>query len=138
MKIEKLNLHGLNTVEALEKVHNSVNWCLLNNVDILAINHGKGHHSEKGFSVLRQEVRKYLKNEPRLPENAYQVILGESNYPVALAFDSGLTLMVRNNLVHSYIGGQKQQEKNQAIFSIDAKKQRKIDKSRQAAKRKRK
>jgi len=138
LKLEELNLHGLNLTEAMEKLYKNIDWCLANGVDILVINHGKGHHSERSFSVLKQEVRKYLKNEPRLQDNDYRVIMGESDYPVALSFDAGLTLLVKNNLVNSYIGGQKQQKKNQAVFSDEGKKQRKIAKSLHAAKRKRK
>lgn len=137
MKIEYLNLHGLGLEEALEKVKQNISWCLHNGVTVLAINHGKGHHAQRGFSVLKQEVRKYLKNEPLLKEYGYKIIYGESDYPVALTFDEGVTLIVHPEAEKNHIGGKKQQEKNQAIFSVDSKKQRKNAKNIQAGKRKR-
>ena len=138
MKVENLNLHGLSLAESMEKVQTCLDWCLEKDVEVLTINHGKGRHAERGFSVLKQEVRKYLKNDLRLKENDYLIIMGESDYPIALSFDGGLTLMVKKSLVNSYIGGQKQQQKNQAVFSDDAKKHRKIAKGFHAAKRSRK
>ena len=129
MKTEHINIHGTSLEEAMEKVKKNLAWCWLNDVGALVINHGKGRHSERRFSVLKQEIRRYLKNETEIKANGYQVIMGESEYPVALTFDAGITLVVKKSLVNDYIGGQRQQEKNKAVYSAEAIKQRKINKN---------
>ncbi|MDR1160241.1 MAG: hypothetical protein LBK69_06415 [Syntrophomonadaceae bacterium] len=111
--------------EALQKMSVNLNWCFEQQIEVIVINHGKGHHSKRNFSVVKQETRKYLKNDKILKEKGYKIIYGESDYPVALAFDEGNTLVVKKDQETEYIGGRKVQEKNLAIFSQDAKKQRK-------------
>ncbi|MGI6434986.1 MAG: Smr/MutS family protein [Syntrophomonadaceae bacterium] len=134
--METLNLHGLNLNEALEKVQKSLDWCLNHGVDILDINHGKGHHSDRNFSVIKTEVRKLLKSLPEIKDAGYKVVYGEADLPVCLTFDAGHTLVVQRGMEKHYIGGQKQQEKNKQIFSEQARQARKAGKASQAQKRK--
>lgn len=135
MKVESLNLHGLNLDEAINKTEINLKWCIKNNVHVLDINHGKGFHSNRGFSVIKQEVRKLLKDNALLKEAGYIVIPGESNLPVALTFDEGHTLVVQKGCEKQYIGGKKQMEKNFRIFSEEGKKSRKIAKKMKSQKR---
>lgn len=128
LKVEILNLHGLNIKEAQEKTRQNIDWSLEHGVDVLVINHGKGRHSETGVSVLRTEIRKMLKEDTSLREKGYRVIYGESEHPVALTYNEGNTLVVARGLESEYIGGRAQQEKNQRIFSDDAKRDRKAGK----------
>ncbi len=136
MKLEKVDLHGLSLEEAREKTRGNLNWCIKNEVEVLDIIHGKGHHSSRNFSVIKKEIRKMLSEEPSLKESGYRVVPGESDFPVALTFDEGHTLVVMRGLEKEYIGGKKQQEKNQRIYSSEGKKKRKEQKSINAEKRK--
>ncbi|MGS0744929.1 Smr/MutS family protein [Syntrophomonas erecta subsp. sporosyntropha] len=68
MKIEKIDLHGLNLEEARLRLEKNLAWCMKNQVDVLDINHGKGHHSERGFSVIKKEVRNTLQSHSKLKE----------------------------------------------------------------------
>lgn len=129
MKIETLDLHGLNVAEAREKTRKNVQWAINHGVEVLVINHGKGHHSG-GFAVLKSEIRKMLKEDPLLREKGYQVILGESDQPIALTYNEGNTLVVVRGLETQYIGGKTQQERNQRIFSDDSRRERKASKRR--------
>jgi len=54
VKTETLDLHGLALDEALIKSQNNLRWCLEHGVDVLDINHGKGLHSERSFSVIKR------------------------------------------------------------------------------------
>ena len=128
MKIEILNLHGLNINESREKTQQNLEWALKHGVDVLVINHGKGHHSKVGLSVLKSEIRKMLKEDQSLKENGYRVIYGESDLPIALTYNEGNTLIVARGLESEYIGGHVQQDKNQRIFSDDGKQDRKAQK----------
>jgi hypothetical protein len=128
MKLEKIDLHGLSLNEAIEKVLLNIDWCIKHQVDILDINHGKGLHSSRNFSVLKKEIRKILGDLPAIKQNDYRIVPGEADLPVALTFDEGHTLIVRRGLEKNYIGGRKQQEKNQQIYSQASKKQRKYQK----------
>jgi hypothetical protein len=103
----------------------NLDWCFDQRVEVIVINHGKGRHSGRDFSVIKREARKYLKNDGVLKEKGYKVIYGESEAPVALTFDEGNTLVVKKDQESEYIGGRKEREKNLAIFSREAKKQRK-------------
>ncbi len=136
MKIEKIDLHGLALEEALEKTRGNLNWCLRNEIDVLDIIHGKGHHSSRNFSVIKKEIRKMLDDSTAIAENAYKIVPGESELPIALTYDEGHTLVVKRGLERQYIGGKKQQEKNQLIYSSEGKKQRKEQKTINAQKRK--
>ncbi|HBQ24965.1 MAG TPA: hypothetical protein DD791_01105 [Syntrophomonas sp.] len=136
MKVEQLNLHGLNIEEAMEKTKKNLDWCMNHGVDVLDINHGKGHHSDRGFSVIKIEIRKMLRQEESLKENGYKVVYGESDLPVALGFDEGHTLVVAAGKEKEYLGGKRQQEKNHQLYSDEARKNRKNYKAQKAAKRK--
>lgn len=137
MKIEYLDLHGLTVEQALEKTRKNLAWCMGHGVDVLDINHGKGYHSENRFSVIKAEIRKFLRQEKSLPEYGYKVVYGESDLPVALSFDQGHTLVVARGKEKEYLGGKKQQEKNQQLYSDEARQERKSHKARKAEKRKR-
>jgi hypothetical protein len=137
MKLEQINLHGLNVDEAMEKTRRNLEWCMNHRVDVLDINHGKGHHSDRGFSVMKIELRKMLRQDESLKENGYKVIYGESDLPVALGFDEGHTLVVVAGKEKEYLGGRRQQEKNHQLYSDEARKNRKSYKAQKAAKRKR-
>jgi len=128
MKIETLDLHGLALDEALSKTKNNLRWCLEHGVEVLDINHGKGYHSERNFSVLKQEIRRWLKEENPLAEYGYIVVYGESNLPVALSYDEGHTLVVARGKEREHIGGRKQQARNELLFSPEGKKARKMQK----------
>jgi len=129
LKVEVLNLHGLNLNEAREKTLQNIDWAIKHGVDVLVINHGKGHHSSSGFSVIKTEIRKILKEDNSLRENGYRVIYGESDLPIALTYNEGNTLIVARGMESFYIGGRVQQEKNQRIFSEEGKRDRKAQKS---------
>ncbi|NLO22216.1 MAG: hypothetical protein GX119_09520 [Syntrophomonadaceae bacterium] len=135
MKLERLDLHGLSLDEALEKTRINLNWCINNGVEVLDIIHGKGYHSSRNFSVIKQEIRKYLDENTPLKQAGYRVVPGESDFPVALTFDEGHTLIVIRGLEKEYIGGKKQQKKNQLIYSSEGKRQRKEQKNLKAQKR---
>ena len=128
MKVEVLNLHGLNIRESREKTQQNIDWAVKHGVEVLVINHGKGRHSSTGFSVLKAEIRKMLKEDSTLKENGYRVVWGESDLPIALTYDEGNTLIVAHGMETEYIGGRAQQEKNQRIFSDEAKRERKAGK----------
>ncbi len=128
MKVESLNLHGLNLQQAREKTRQNIDWIIGHGVDVLVINHGKGHHSANNFAVLKSEIRKLLKEELILPDSGYRVIYGESDWPIALSYDEGNTLIVARGLENNYIGGKAQQEKNQRIYSEEGKETRKSQK----------
>lgn len=133
MKIQSVNLHGLGVEEALEAAVKNLDYCLKHGVDVIDLNHGKGYHSSRNFSVIKQEIRKMLKNYP-LRDYGYRVIYGESDWPVALTYDEGHTLVVAQGKEKEYIGGRIQQEKNHLVFSDEGKKKRKQDKKQRASK----
>ncbi|WP_054695316.1 Smr/MutS family protein [Syntrophomonas palmitatica] len=109
MKTEIIELHGLNVQEALHKTYSNLQWAIEHGVDLVVINHGKGHHSERNFSVLKTEVRKMLKQESAwLREHGYRVIYGESDLPVALTYNGGQTLVLIRGIESDYIGDSKQ------------------------------
>lgn len=124
MKVENLNLHGCNLQEAKEKTRQNVNWLLEHGVDVLVINHGKGHHSS-GFAVLKSEIRKLLQEEILYKNPDYLVVYGESDAPIALRFNEGNTLVVARGLEKEYLGDKRQQEKNHWIYSEEGKQTRK-------------
>jgi len=128
VKIEVLNLHGLNINESREKTQQNIDWALKHGVDVLVINHGKGYHSKSGLSVIKTEIRKMLREDLALKENGYRVVYGESDLPVALTYNEGNTLIVARGLESQYIGGQAQQDKNQRIYSEEGKQDRKAQK----------
>jgi len=134
--MESLNLHGMSLNEALDKTRNSVQWCLDHGVDILDINHGKGYHSERNFSVIKSEVRKLLKNLPEIKAAGYKVVYGEWDLPVCLTFDAGHTLVLIKGLEHQHLGSKKVQEKHRQIYSAEARWERKAAKAKRAQKRK--
>lgn len=123
-----MDLHGMSLEEALDKAKNNLRWCLQHGVEVLDINHGKGHHSDRNFSVLKQEIRRWLKNEGMLAEYGYKVVYGESDLPVALGYDEGHTLVVARGRENEYIGGQKQQARNAILFSPEGKQLRRMQK----------
>lgn len=127
MKLETLDLHGLNIQESQAKTRQNIDWAVKHGVDVLVINHGKGRHSG-GFSVLKAEIRKMLKEDDSLAANGYRIINGESDYPIALTYNEGNTLIVRRGMESEHIGGRVQQEKNQRIFSDEARRNRKASK----------
>ena len=129
VKIETLDLHGLNAAEAREKTNKNIRWAIDHGVDVLVINHGKGHHSS-GFAVLKSEIRKMLKEDPSIRENGYLIVFGESDQPVALSYNEGNTLVVARGMESQFIGGRAQQERNQRIFSEDSRQERKSHKRR--------
>jgi len=129
LKIETLDLHGLNLAEAQEKTRKNLQWMIDHGVEVLVINHGKGRHSG-GFAVLKSEIRKMLKEDPRLKENGYRVIWGESDQPIALTYNEGNTLVVARGLETQHVGGRTQQERNQRIFAEESRQARKSDKRR--------
>lgn len=137
MKVEHLNLHGLNVEEALLKTKTNLLWNMEHGVEVLDINHGKGHHSQLGFSVLKQEIRRYLKEENLLKEYGYRIVAGESELPVALTFDAGHTLIVLRGFENVYLGGHSQQERNKRVFSSESRQQRKAQKKMRKEKKKR-
>lgn len=134
MKIQSLNLHGLNVEEALAKTARNLDYCISHDIDMLDINHGKGYHSQRSFSVVKKEIRKMLKEYPALRDAGYRVVYGESDLPIALSFDDGHTLIVKRSQEKNYIGGRVQQEKNQVIYSDEGKKMRKQAKQMRHAK----
>jgi len=129
LKVENLNLHGLNVQEARIKIDQNLDWLIRHGVDVLVINHGKGHHSNNNVAVLKSETRKYLKENSLLASSGYLVVYGESDLPVALRFDEGNTLIVARGLENQYMGGKAQQENNLRIFSDDGKAARKNSKN---------
>lgn len=138
MKLERVDLHGLSLDEAMEKARINLNWCISNGVEVLDIIHGKGYHSNRNFSVIKKEIRKYLNENFVLKEAGYRVIPGESDFPVALTFDEGHTLVVLRGREKEYIGGKKQHEKNRLIYSNEGRRQRKEEKNFKARKRNKK
>ncbi|MGR6835483.1 Smr/MutS family protein [Syntrophomonas erecta] len=134
MKIEKIDLHGLNLEEARLRLEKNLAWCMKNQVDVLDINHGKGHHSERGFSVIKKEVRNTLQSHSKLKEMGYRIVYGESSLPVALTYDEGHTLVVKKGQENKYLGGSHQQQKNWEVFSDEARRKRKQDKKIRAQK----
>ena len=129
MKVETLDLHGLNQQEAKIKIQQNLDWMINHDVDVLVISHGKGLHSSNNFAVLKAETRRYLKENTDLANAGYQVIYGESDFPVALSYDEGNTLVVARGIEHEFIGGRVQQEKNRRIFSEDGRTARKNSKT---------
>lgn len=129
MKTETLNLHGLNQSEARMKTEQNLDWMINHGVDVLVINHGKGHHSSNNFAVLKAETRKYLKENRQLAEAGYLVVYGESDLPIALTYDEGITLVVAKGLEHQYMGGRIRQDKNMNIYSPEGRAARKNKKN---------
>jgi len=125
MKIETVELHALDLQSALEKAEKNLNWCIKHGVDVIVFNHGKGHHSASGLSVIKQELRRTLKTHPLLEEYGYHVIYGENEMPLTLTYNAGQTLVAASGCAAQYIGGKNQQEKNKVIFSDEGKKMRK-------------
>ncbi|HRX21943.1 MAG TPA: Smr/MutS family protein [Syntrophomonadaceae bacterium] len=138
MKLERIDLHNLSREEAWRKAEENITWCIEHGVDVIDIIHGKGHHSQYNFSVIKQDVRQKLKEDPYLRGSGYRVIYGESDFPVALTFDEGHTLLVRKGAENNYIGGTKTHLKNEIIFSEEGKRLRKEQKARNALKNKKK
>jgi len=137
MRIEEINLHGLSLAEAMEKANKNISWALQHNIDVLVFNHGKGHHSQRNFSVIKKEIRKMLKENDSLRENGYIVIYGESDWPIALTYDEGHTLLAVRGLEKEMIGGRVRQQKSRQVFSEDARQERKAGKKLRAEKRSR-
>ncbi len=137
MKVETVELHGLNLAEALTKTQKNIDWAMKHGVAVLVLNHGKGRHSERGISILKTELRKMLTENAALKEAGYRIIFGESNQPIALTYNEGQTLIVEKGLEKQYLGDTEQQKKNQQIYSDEAKKVRKIQKRNNANKRNR-
>lgn len=135
MKVEHIDLHGHNLKEAMEKVSKNIDWCIHNGIPVLVINHGKGHHSQSGFPVLKSEIRKMLKESTALREAGYKVLYGESDFPITLTFNEGQTLIVARGYEKEYIGGQNQQTKNKRIYSKEGKQERKAYKQNKSPKR---
>ncbi len=135
MKIENVELHGLNVERAFEKVEKNLTWCLAHGVDVIVFNHGQGHHSSNGLSVIKQELRRQLKDHPLVKEYGYRVLYGEMDLPLTLTYNAGQTLVAAPGCADQFIGGRVQQEKNQLIFSEDGKKLRKQAKRNRAQKR---
>jgi hypothetical protein len=129
LKVETLNLHGLNQQEARMKIQQNLDWMIKQGVDVLVINHGKGHHSSNNFAVLKTETRKFLKENTELTNAGYLVLYGESDFPIALSYNEGNTLVVARGMEHQYIGGRAQQEKNFSVFSDDGRASRKNSKN---------
>lgn len=127
MKVEVVNLHGYNLKEAREKLLQNLDWTLKHGLEVLVINHGKGHHSSS-FAVLKTEIRNMLKEDISLGEHGYRVVYGESNLPIALTYDEGNTLIIARGLENEFIGGRTQQDKNLRIFSEEGKQTRKAQK----------
>ncbi len=128
MKIETLDLHGLNKMEAKAKLEQNLEWMISHGVDVLVINHGKGRHSSN-FAVLKAEARKFLKDNSALAEAGYLAVYGESDLPIALRYDEGNTLVVARGQEHTYMGGSVQQDKDKRIFSEDGRTERKNSKN---------
>lgn len=137
MKIETVNLHNLGLSEALAKAEKNLVWSIDHQAEVIDFIHGKGLHSERGFSVIKQELRRYLKNSSLLNSSGYRVIPGESDLPIAMSFDEGHTLVVARGLEKERLGGRRQQEKNQLLFSQQGRQMRKNAKAIQASKRQR-
>ncbi|HOB11962.1 MAG TPA: Smr/MutS family protein [Syntrophomonadaceae bacterium] len=138
MKIETVDLHNLGLSEAMAKAEKNLLWCIEHEVAVIDFIHGKGLHSERRFSVIKQELRRYLKNSDLLKDSGYRIVPGESDLPIALSFDEGHTLVVKRGLEKEYLGGQRQQQKNQLLFSQQGRQVRKNAKAINSAKRKRK
>jgi len=137
MKIETVNLHNLSLSEALAKAEKNLVWSINHQVGVIDFIHGKGLHSERGFSVIKQELRRFLKNNSLLNNSGYKVIPGESDLPIALGFDEGHTLVVARGLEKEYLGGRRQVEKNQLLFSQQGRQMRKNAKAMHSSKRQR-
>lgn len=137
MRIENVNLHNLNISEALEKARKNISWCIGHGVPVIVLNHGRGLHSGRGFSVIKLELRKYLQDLPELASAGYKIVYGESDLPIALTFNEGNTLLVQKDLLHAYIGGAAVQEKNRRIFSPEGRQERKTQKRQRAGKHRR-
>lgn len=138
MKIETVDLHNLSLSDALAKAEKNLIWSIEHQVQVIDFIHGKGLHSDRRFSVIKQELRRYLKNSDLLKDSGYRIVPGESDLPIALSFDEGHTLVVARGLEKEYLGGQRQQQKNQLLFSQQGRQVRKNAKAINSAKRKRK
>lgn len=134
MKIETVELHTLDVASALEKAEKNLQWCLKHGVDVIVFNHGQGFHSANGLSVIKQELRRRLKNHPLLAEYGYKVLYGEEELPLTLTYNAGQTLVASPGCAGEYIGGKIQQEKNRLIFSEEGKQLRKQAKQNHARK----
>lgn len=135
MKVESLNLHNLSLAEALEKASINLLWCIEHGVDLIDFNHGKGLHSQRGIGVIKQELRRFLKDNENLRSSGYRVIPGESDLPVALGFDEGHTLVIKRGLEQESADGRKQRNKKEEIYSPEGRQKRKLAKAHQASKR---
>lgn len=137
MKIETVDLHNLGLSEAMTKAEKNLLWSIEHNVAVIDFIHGKGLHSDRRFSVIKQELRRYLKDNSLLKESGYRIIPGESDLPIALSFDEGHTLVVKRGLEKEYLGGRRQQQKNQLLFSQEGRQMRKNAKAIRSSKRQR-
>ena len=135
MKIEAVELHGLDLNSALEKAEKNLQWCLTHGVDVIVFNHGQGHHSSNGLSVIKQELRRALKSHPLVAEYDYKILYGENELPLTLTYNAGQTLVAAPGCAGQFIGSKVQQEKHQIIFSEDGKKMRKQAKLNRSQKR---
>ena len=61
---DSLDLHGYTVDEALGELETYLKRAKARNLRKVLIIHGKGNHSEDGESVLRREVRRYLRDSP--------------------------------------------------------------------------
>jgi DNA-nicking Smr family endonuclease len=61
---DSLDLHGYTVNEALAELEGYLKRCRRRGLRKVLIIHGKGNHSEDGESVLRREVRRYLRESP--------------------------------------------------------------------------
>ena len=135
MKIETIELHGLSLQAALGKAKQNIDWAINHGADVIVINHGKGHHSDRNFSVIKREVRKMLKEDSSIAASAYRIVFGESNLPIALTYDEGNTLLVYKGCEGELIGSRTQQEKHKQVFSEEARRERKMAKKLRSEKR---
>lgn len=127
--MDRLDLHGLNVEEALSKTEGQIDWLIKKGTDGLVILHGKGYHSEHRVGVIKQKIRSYLKEiGDRLKMHGYLVIYGESDFPIALEYDAGCTLIVKKGMENEYQGGRKQAAKNHIIYSEEGREMRKQQK----------
>ena len=112
MRIETLDLHGLSSEEAWGKTEKQITWVISHQVPVLVLIHGKGHHNPNRVAVIKQLLRKQLKTHELITSNGYMVIYGESNVPIASAYDEGSTLIVLREYMHTSTGGKKQAEED--------------------------
>lgn len=87
----KIDLHGLNAMEAEKRLAQFVSECERNGYKKILIIHGKGIHSQSGNVVLESMVRRFIEQDKRL---------GTSGHPEASDGGSGATwVILKNNLL---------------------------------------